>query len=163
LEDNYKIGQGATPGDRWATPKQLFNGGVVGGGGGGGGKERTRTTKRQPSSEADAWWLFDNLITYAEFPPLVSGLLAPTSHRPKPQGGFLTAKDDPADYEEPILRPELYPTDVELLHHIASELNLNETLTDKLSYTQLMNYVHIAYMEFKQFAPALRKSLQPIL
>ena len=98
----------------------------------------------------------DNLITYAEFPPLVSELLAPQSHKPKPQGGFLTVKDDPTDYKEPILRPELYPADKELLDHIASELDLDATFMDKLSYTQLMNYVHIAYMEFKPFASTLR-------
>jgi hypothetical protein len=148
LEDNYKVGHGATPGDKWATPKQLFNGGVG---------------SKQQSSEEDALWLLDNLITYAEFPPLVSGLLAPSSHKPKPQGGFLTVVDDPSDYEEPILRPELYPADKDLLQYIASELELDASFMDALSYTQLMNYVHIAYMEFKPFAPTLRKSLQPIL
>jgi len=151
LEDNYKVGHGATQGDKWATPKQLFNGGAGG-----------RNSKQQ-SLEVDALWLLDNLITYAEFPPLVSGLLAPSSHKPKSQGGFLTVKDDPTDYEEPILRPELYPADKELLDHIASELELDAKFTDTLSYTQLMNYAHIAYMEFKPFAPTLRKSLQPIL
>lgn len=150
LEDNYKVGHGATQGDKWATPKQLFNGGAGG-------------RSKQQSSKVDALWLLDNLITYAEFPPLVSGLLAPPSHKPKPQGGFLTVEDDPTDYEEPILRPELYPADKELLDHIASELELDAMFTDTLSYTQLMNYVHIAYMEFKPFAPTLRKSLQPIL
>ena len=148
LEDNYKLGHGATPGDRWATPKQLFNGGVGG---------------RATQSKADALWLMDNLVAYAEFPPLVSGLLAPSSHKPKPQGGFLTSEDDPNDYEEPILRPELSQDDKEFLQYIATELELDETFQDELSYTQLMNYVHIAYMEFKQFAPTLRKSIQPVM
>lgn len=148
LEDNYRLGHGATPGDRWATPKQLFNGGV---------------SERATQSKADALWLIDNLVAYAEFPPLVSGLLAPPSHKPKPQGGFLTAEDDPTDYEEPILRPELGPDDKVFLQYITSELELDETFQDKLSYTQLMNYCHIAYMEFKEFAPTLRKSLQSVM
>ena len=54
LEDNYKVGHGATQGDKWATPKQLFNGGVG--------------SKQSQSSEEDALWLLDNLITYTEFP-----------------------------------------------------------------------------------------------
>ena len=86
----------------------------------------------------------DNLVAYAEFSPLVSGLLAPSSYKPKPQGGFLTADDDPTDYEEPILRPELDADDKEFLKYITRELELDETFKDKLSYTQIMNYAHIA-------------------
>ena len=51
LEDNYKLGEGATPGDKAGfTMKQLF---------------------AKPSPNPDSEFLFHQLISYAVFPPIV--------------------------------------------------------------------------------------------
>ena len=56
LEDNYKVGHGATQGDKWATPKQFFNGGAGG-----------RNSKQQ-SLEVDALWHLIILLHMPNFP-----------------------------------------------------------------------------------------------
>jgi hypothetical protein len=56
LEDNYKLGEGATPGDKAVfTMKQIF---------------------AKPSPNPDSEFLFHQLISYAEFPPIVPPIMA---------------------------------------------------------------------------------------
>lgn len=112
-EDNYKLGEGATRADKMGlTPKQMF---------------------RQPQSP-DTVWLFHNLMTYREFPPLVPpSLTEGTPHIKKPQGGFLHHTDDLVHIEEPLLRPEINDSDKELYETIAFRLNLDASNSGGIS------------------------------
>lgn len=98
VEDNYKMGEGATSIDRNSTPKQMFYG---------------KQWNRQGS------WLFNNIVSYAEFPPLIPPILSKESKIPrKKAGGFMVATDTNRDIVHPILRPDLNSDDMNLFQTI---------------------------------------------
>jgi len=81
IEDNYKMGEGATPQDKKGTPKQAFN-----------------NKNRREAAE----WLFNNLVSYSEFPPLLPPSMSKESQVPrKPAGGFMVASDSNLDIVGP--------------------------------------------------------------
>ena len=87
LED-YKLGEGATPGDKAGfTMKQLF---------------------AKPSPNPDSEFLFHQLISYAEFPPIVPPIMAKNySIERKRAGGFMVSGDDNNDISAPLLTPDV--------------------------------------------------------
>ncbi|CAB9507824.1 expressed unknown protein [Seminavis robusta] len=138
LEDNYKRKKGATEGDRKGfLPKQLFHG-----------------------TDQNAQFFFQITKRYAEFPPLVSPLLAKEyQDRPKLAGGFLHVWDDLRTIVAPLLRPDLSEKDRELYEQICQRLNIDPRLRDLDSYMQVMNYNQFAYMEMMPMAPRLLELL----
>jgi len=137
LEDNYKKGEGATGGDKagW-TPKQMF-----------------------ARVDDDSRYLWNNLASYAEFPPLVSSSLAESRRQfpRKKAGGFLHAQDDNKDVVAPLLRPELDEFDRKLYEDkICKRLGIDPVLADEDSYMQIMNYNQFSYFEIVPMAPRLR-------
>jgi hypothetical protein len=85
LEDNYKRKEGATRPDKagW-TPKQMLH-----------------------RIDDDSKFLWNNLVTYAEFPPLVAPILAKENPKERKRaGGFLHPGDTNEDIVVPILRAE---------------------------------------------------------
>lgn len=128
VEDNYKKGEGATWNDRNSTPKQMFF---------------------QKRSWKKGSWLFNNIISYAEFPPLIPPIMAKKNTEPrKKAGGFMVASDTNLDIVPPILRPDLSTDDMHLFHTIANVLDLDTKLVDRNSYMQFMNYNQFCYLEF---------------
>ena len=101
---------GATLKDRRSTPKQYFYA----------GKFRT-----------EAHWLFRNMKSYAEFPPLVPPIMAKANNiTRKAAGGFMVASDRNIDIVHPILRPDTNEDDLKLYKRIASELGLDPEIKD---------------------------------
>jgi hypothetical protein len=127
VEDNYKYGEGATQNDKKSTPKQFFFG-------------------NEWKKEGE--WLFKNIVSYAEFPPLVPPIMAKafTGERKK-AGGFMVASDDNTDVTHPILRPDLNAGDMKIYTDIAEKLGIDPTLKDEMSYMQVMNYNQICHLE----------------
>lgn len=139
VEDNYKYGEGATAGDMagW-TPKQMFY-----------------------RSDADAAFLFNQMVSYAEFPPLVPPIMAklfPGAR--KKAGGFLNWQDDNHDIVAPLLRPDLSASDKATYERIMAFLGIDPLLQDGDSYMQVMNYNQFAYFELHPLAPRLVELLQ---
>lgn len=136
LEDNYKAGEGATKGDRggW-TPKQMF---------------------ARPSSDADVYYLWNNMIRYAEIPPLVPPSITKGEFKRKAAGGFLHPTDDSSTYVEPFLRPDVSDTDRKIYDYICERLGIDPDIRDMESYMQIMNYNYIAYFELVPMSPQLR-------
>ncbi|CAB9496454.1 expressed unknown protein [Seminavis robusta] len=134
LEDNYKRGKGATEGDKTGfLPKQLFHG-----------------------TDRNAQFFFQITKRYAEFPPLVSPVLAKEYTKPpKPAGGFLHVSDDLKTIVAPLLRPDLSEKDKAIYEQICKRLNLDPRLLDSESYMQVMCYNQFAYMEMMPLAPRL--------
>ncbi|KAK1732658.1 hypothetical protein QTG54_016635 [Skeletonema marinoi] len=129
VEDNYKLGEGATPFDKKSTPKQMFHG-------------------EKWKKEGD--WLFDNTVAYAEFPPLVPPIMAAAfKGKRKEAGGFMVAADDNKDIVHPMLRPDLNEDDMKLYAHVADTLGYDAALVDNESYMQFMNYNQICHLELK--------------
>lgn len=135
VEDNYKMNEGATPQDRKSTPKQMFYG-------------------KQWEKEGN--WLFNNVIAYAEFPPIVPPIMAKdfTGERKK-AGGFMVASDTNTDIVHPILRPDLKKEDMHIYNSMARELDIDPTLKDNKSYMQFMNYNQICHLELLPRPPTL--------
>jgi len=127
VEDNYKYGEGATIDDKRSTPKQIFR-----------GKEYT----------TEAAWLFNNIVAYAEFPPIVPPIMAKewTGERKK-AGGFMVAADQNTDIIAPMLRPDLNEEDMKFYLDIAKTLGVDPFLKDNESYMQFMNYNQICHLE----------------
>lgn len=136
LEDNYKLGEGATPGDKAGfTMKQLF-------------------AKQRPNPDAE--FLFHQLISYAEFPPLVPPIMAKEYNvERKKAGGFMVADDDNKDIPAPLLRPDAKESDKTIYEWICDQLNLDPKIRDNDTYMQLMNYNQICYMEVRRLSPRL--------
>lgn len=137
LEDNYKTNEGATNQDKagWC-PKQML-----------------------ARVDADSEYLFHNLISYAEFPPLIPPIMAKLSPAErKKAGGFLHWTDSNVDIVAPILRPDIEGNTVDqaIYHKIAAKLGLDPKLQDQDSYMQFMNYNQFSYFELRPFAPHLR-------
>mmetsp|Transcript_1129 Transcript_1129/g.1364 ORF Transcript_1129/g.1364 Transcript_1129/m.1364 type:complete len:127 (-) Transcript_1129:95-475(-) len=121
--------------DRVGTPKQLFN-----------------DKKRRESAE----WLFNNIISYAEFPPLVPPIMAEASKEPRKEaGGFMVASDRNLDIVHPMLRPDINGEDMKKYLEITSFLEIDPKCQDLASYRQLMNYNQIAYLELLPLAPMI--------
>jgi len=127
IEDNYKNGEGATRQDKRSTPKQIFSGHEYG---------------------VEGAWLFQNIVAYTEFPPIVPPIMAKafTGER-KPAGGFMVAQDTNTDIVAPILRPDLSEDDMAIYNKMTSALGINASLSDHDSYMQVMNYNQICYLE----------------
>ena len=126
IEDNYKMGEGATPKDKNGTPKQAFF-----------------NSRRK----GDAEWLFNNLVSYSEFPPLLPPIMAKESPEPrKVAGGFMVASDSNLDIVAPILRPDLDPNDLKIFKGIVATLNFDQKMIDRNSYMQFMCYNQISYL-----------------
>ena len=135
VEDNYKNGEGATRTDRNSTPKQMLS-------------------ASKWKKEGD--WLFNNIITYAEFPPLIPPIMAKESPEPKKRaGGFMVATDANEDIVHPILRPDLNEDDMKLFKDAVAKLDLDPTLMDRNSYMQFMNYNQFCHIEFLPMPPSL--------
>jgi hypothetical protein len=135
LEDNYKKREGATRQDKagW-TPKQMLH-----------------------RIDDDSKFLWNNLVTYAEFPPLVAPILAKeTTNERKAAGGFLHPDDNNKDIVAPILRAETNQEDKILYEKICKVLEVDPRLIDFDSYMQVMNYNQFTYFELLPMAPQLR-------
>ena len=139
-EDNYKMGEGATPRDKNGfAPKQMFT---------------------RPSN-AETQWLFHNSKIYMEFPPLLPPVMSKMYPKPKKvQGGFLHNTDDLTAIEEPLLRPDTSEADKRVFERIVKELELDSTLVEPQSYQELMGYCFICYMELVPVPPSLRAALK---
>mmetsp|Transcript_5139 Transcript_5139/g.9766 ORF Transcript_5139/g.9766 Transcript_5139/m.9766 type:complete len:447 (+) Transcript_5139:96-1436(+) len=129
LEDNYKIREGASNEDKWGvTPKQAF-------------------FYIDPKRRSAAEWYFQNMVSYAEFPPLIPPIMAKKAlFARKAAGGFMAWQDKNEDIVAPILRPDLDKGDEKIFHDIASKLELNPDMVDVVSYKQFMNYNQICYI-----------------
>ena len=139
IEDNYKMREGATPKDKKGTPKQAFS-------------NRMR--------KLDAEWLFNNLVSYSEFPPLVPPIMAKESPEPrKGAGGFMVAGDSNLDIVAPILRPDLDPNDMKIFEGIAATLKFDQKMIDRNSYMQFMNYNQICYLDLLPMPKHLAETL----
>jgi hypothetical protein len=134
VEDNYKKGEGATPQDsRGFTMKQMFN-----------------------RVDLDTDFIFHQLISYTEFPPLVPPIMDKASNRKrKPAGGFMVATDNNTDIMPPLLRPDIDEGDMKLFKEVCQKLGLDPDVMDEDSYMQLMNYNQICYMELRPLSPKL--------
>ena len=134
VDDNYNFGKGATPEDlSGMAPKQLFY-------------------QDTPNSR----WLWHNLVSYREFPPLIPSIMAKKNTEPKdPHGHFMVAADSNTDRTAPILRPDLSDRDQQIFQNAASRLGLTTTMEDIESYRQWMAYTSICYMEVVPMAPAI--------
>lgn len=129
VEDNYRQGEGSTNNDRIGTPKQMFS-------------------HTKGAFVKDGHWLFQNVDSYAEFPPLIPPIMAKASNEPrKADGGFMVASDKNTDIPAPILRPDLDSEDMKIYEEICNILGLDKTMVDRDSYLQFMNYNQIAFME----------------
>uniref|UniRef100_A0A7S4N2Y8 Uncharacterized protein n=1 Tax=Odontella aurita TaxID=265563 RepID=A0A7S4N2Y8_9STRA len=129
VEDNYKLGEGATPHDKKSTPKQMLHG---------------EQWKKQGE------WLFNNIVAYSEFPPLVPPIMAAAfKGERKEAGGFMVAADDNMDIVHPMLRPDLNEDDMKTYTNIADTLGYDKALVDNESYMQFMNYNQICHLELK--------------
>ena len=126
---------GATRDDKRSTPKQMFYG-------------------SEWKKEGD--WLFNNIVAYAEFPPIIPPIMAKayTGERKK-AGGFMVAADDNKDIVHPMLRPDLNLDDMTIYTEIAKFLGFDPTLADVDSYMQFMNYNQICYLELLPMARSL--------
>eukprot|EP00540_Astrosyne_radiata_P021111 CAMPEP_0116854620 /NCGR_PEP_ID=MMETSP0418-20121206/18723_1 /TAXON_ID=1158023 /ORGANISM="Astrosyne radiata, Strain 13vi08-1A" /LENGTH=320 /DNA_ID=CAMNT_0004487461 /DNA_START=164 /DNA_END=1122 /DNA_ORIENTATION=- len=131
LEDNYKEREGATQLDKEGfTMKQMF-----------------------ARRDGDAEFLFHQLISYAEFPPLVPPIMARENKETRKRaGGFMHANDRNHDVVAPILRPDIDAEDMALYERICKQIRVDPALKDKESYMQLMNYNQICYMELRPMA-----------
>lgn len=143
VEDNYKHGEGATVWDKTGSPKQAFNDHEV--------VPHYNMAKRNTYvayQEKDAEWLFNNLISYSEFPPIVPPIMSKEYQgERKPAGGFMHAADKNDDIVAPVLRPDLDQNDMKIFKDMATALDLDVTMVDRDSYLQFMNYNQIMYME----------------
>mmetsp|Transcript_29837 Transcript_29837/g.46789 ORF Transcript_29837/g.46789 Transcript_29837/m.46789 type:complete len:158 (-) Transcript_29837:1306-1779(-) len=137
-EDNYKLGEGATPFDiRGFAPKQMW----------------------QKPKDPETEWLFHNSKIYAEFPPILPPVLSKMAPHPKkPQGGFLHHTDDLTAIEEPLLRPDINDSDKKVFERIVNELRLDMTMVESQSYQELMGYCFLCYMELVPIPPSLRNA-----
>ncbi len=138
VEDNYKRGEGATQMDRdGSTPKQLF----------------AYRRKKDNGTLLNADWLYANLISYAEFPPLIPPIMAKKYNgKRKEAGGFMVYDDKNIDIVPPLLRSDLNQDDLMAYKKIATSLRIDPELKDDQSYMQFMNYNQICYLELLPMA-----------
>ncbi len=104
----------------------------------------------------DGEWLFNNLRSYAAFPPLIPPIMAKEiDQKRKAAGGFMVASDTNHDIVAPILRPDLNEEDKIIYEDIAKRLGHDPRMRDSESYMQFMNYNNFVYMELLPMAPDL--------
>ena len=137
LEDNYKLGEGATKSDKVGyTTKQML------------AKNVTRNTQ----------YLFDQLVSYSEFPMIVPPAMAAAYNGGRKEaGGFMVANDSNTDVMPPILRPDLDKKDKAVYQRMCQRLSIDPALKDEDSYMQFMSYNQMCYMELKVVSHYLRK------
>lgn len=134
LEDNYKAKEGATDGDKAGfTMKQMF-----------------------ARVDADSEFLFHQLVSYSEFPPMFPSTMAKawTGSR-KRAGGFMHGTDQNLDIVAPLFRPDRNENDRKLYDHVCKVMEVQPDLSDDESYMQFMNYNQITYLEVRPMAPYL--------
>lgn len=138
VEDNYRRGEGATQMDRdGQTPKQLF----------------AFRNRKANQTLRDADWLFNNLVSYAEFPPLVPPIMSKKyPGKRKPEGGFMFHTDTNTDIVAPLLRSDLNEEDLKKYTDTVTNLGFDPELKDHESYMQFMNYNQICYLEILPMA-----------
>jgi hypothetical protein len=137
LEDNYKKKEGATRPDKagWC-PKQMLH-----------------------RIDDDSKFLWNNLVSYAEFPPLVAPIMAKENTKErKKAGGFLHPGDNNKDIVAPILRADTNQADMKIYEKICKFLDVDPRLRDNDSYMQVMNYNQFSYFELLPMAPQLRSN-----
>lgn len=136
MEDNYAPGRGATSADKAGfAPKQLF-----------------------AKDTLDSRWLFNNVDSYSEFPPIVPSSMASQWNGTKKKfGGFMVASDTNVDTKEPWLRPDIRELDMKLYKDVTDLLGIDPTLKDDDSYQQIMNYNFLCYLKLTPMAPAIRE------
>jgi len=102
-------------------------------------------------------WLFNNIVAYAEFPPIVPPIMAKayTAEERKKAGGFMYSSDENKDIVHPILRPDLSEDDLKIYTDIAAALGIDPSLQDKVDYMQFMNYNQICHLELLPIPPKL--------
>ena len=121
--------------DKKSTPKQMFYG---------------------SQWEKEGNWLFNNMVAYAEFPPIVPPIMAKAYQGDrKKAGGFMIAADDNNDIMHPMLRPDLSQEDLKIYEDIAKVLGIDPSLKDSDSYMQFMNYNQICHLELLPMPPTL--------
>jgi hypothetical protein len=126
---------GATHQDKISTPKQMFYG-------------------KKWKKEGD--WLFNNIVAYAESPPIVPPIMAKEyTEDKKMAGGFMVASDESMDIVHPMLRPDLNEYDMKEYKDIATTLGIDPTMKDTNSYMQFMNYNQICHLELLPMPPTL--------
>ena len=136
LEDNYKAKEGATDGDKAGfTMKQMFS-----------------------RIDADSEFLFHQLVSYSEFPPMFPSMMAKAWKGPRKRaGGFMHGTDKNTDIVAPLFRPDLNDEDRKLYDHVCKVIEVQPDLSDDKSYMQFMNYNQISYLEVRPMAPYLVK------
>jgi hypothetical protein len=103
-------------------------------------------------------FLFHQLISYTEFPPLVPPIMAKAFPGPKkPAGGFMVAADSNTGIMPPLFRPDLDEQDKVRYEEMCKRFGLDPTLQDDASCMQLMDYNQICYMELRPLAPYLTR------
>ena len=134
VDDNYTFGKGGSPADLSnMAPKQLFY-----------------------QDTPDSRWLWHNIVSYREFPPLIPSIMAIKNNEPKdPYGHFMNSADSNTEVTAPILRPDLHDRDKQIFHNMASRLGFTTTMEDIESYRQWMAYTNICYMEIVPMAPSI--------
>lgn len=108
--------------------------------------------------DADSEFAFHQMISYAEFPPLVPPIMSNLwNESRKKAGGFMHASDTNMDIVAPILRPDIESNtlDKELYANITETLGFDPFCKDNESYMQLMCYNQIVYFELRKLAPQL--------
>merc|ERR1712007_97602 len=123
-------------------------------------KDRMGFTFKQMLSrvDADSVWLRSNLVSYAEFPPLVSPMLAKgTTHPQKKEGALLHPAEPVSDLTKPILRFDAVTnrSDQEAFAKISTKIGADPSMKDADSYQQFMFYNYICYAELVRFSPRL--------
>ena len=110
--------------------------------------------------DKDSEYLFHQMVSYAEFPPLVPPIMAKGWSTPrKAAGGFLHPDDDNTDIVAPLLRPDLDENDMAIYHKITEKLGFDPNCQDDDSYMQIMNYNQFTYFELRPMAPRIAKKV----
>jgi hypothetical protein len=108
--------------------------------------------------DADSEFAFHQMVSYAEFPPLVPPIMSKGNPEPRKRaGGFLHFRDKNKDIVAPIFRPDIEENafDKKMYQMITKKLDIDPTLPDFHSYLQMMNYNQICYFELRPLAPLL--------
>jgi hypothetical protein len=130
IEDNYKLHKGATSQDQAGhTPKQMFQ-----------------------SGSADGNWLFNNVVSYAEFPPLVPATMSKYSGKKIAEGGIMYPDNKNDDIVAPLLRSDVNEEDLKIYKDVVKKLDLDPTLEEEVSFWQMMHYNQICYLELLPMA-----------
>ena len=98
--------------------------------------------------ETQGNFLFRNIKSYAEFPPIIPPIMSKANTSPRKEaGGFMVATDSNNDIVHPILRPDLDDNDLKMYKEMCAFLGIDPSLADGQSYMQFMNYNQICHLE----------------